>query len=237
MYKWLTSFRICVMGTSSNALLDRLIVVAEPQSGYFTASQAVEAGYADSVHGYHLRNGDWVRMGRGIYRLASMPEPDWPELVISTLWSRGRDGAPQGVFAMETALQIYGYLPKEGSVMHMIVPQSFRRNTETPRQLRLYKEDLPPGDTEQKAGFRVTTLEKTIRDLASRTHPKIIGVVREIKAHIGVPGYADLPVSDQPVPQHRSRPEDWDEVWDGQVREPAWSGGKTFEEALQSGED
>jgi hypothetical protein len=61
------------MGTSSKELARKLLKLAQRQHGCFTAAQALEIGYADSVHLYHVKNGEWIRVFRGVYRLAEAP--------------------------------------------------------------------------------------------------------------------------------------------------------------------
>ena len=40
----------------------QLYALAESQAGLFTAKQAQDLGYHRSVLGYHVKNGDWVRV-------------------------------------------------------------------------------------------------------------------------------------------------------------------------------
>jgi predicted transcriptional regulator of viral defense system len=219
------------MGTSSKQLLERLRAVAGGQQGFFTSKQAVDTGYADSVHSYHVANGDWEKVHRGIYRLADIPAAEWPELAIWTLWSRGRDGVPQGVFCGETALAIHGHIPREDTVMHMIVPRNFRRNSETPEQLRLYKEDLGISEVEDRGVFRVTTMTRTIRDVMQFcTKPKILEKVKHLAG-----GSSSAALT--PCGPEVTRWPDWDYVWGGAVRVSGWSSGKSFEDVIKAGED
>ena len=150
---------------SSLETAKRLADLAAAQAGFFTATQAVAAGYVDSVHGYHLGNGDWEKAYRGIYRLKSLPPPERPELVIWSLWSRDRDGAPQAVFSHTTALEIHGLLERQTGPLHATVPKKFRKNCEMPSELLLHKDDLAPDDIEQRTGFAITSLARTVRDL------------------------------------------------------------------------
>lgn len=61
----------------------RLFDAAIGQSGYFTTSQAIEAGFSDATHPYHVKNGDWVHEWRGIYRLQHLPQmSERPELSL-----------------------------------------------------------------------------------------------------------------------------------------------------------
>jgi hypothetical protein len=78
-----------------------LMTVAQDQQGYFTTKQAIEAGYADNTHPYHVHAGNWERVYRGIYRMAHFPPPEDGEMMAWLLWSRGarrkaggRDVAP-----------------------------------------------------------------------------------------------------------------------------------------------
>jgi hypothetical protein len=57
----------------------KLYETAHAQGGFFTARQAREAGYGDSVHPYQVRSGNWVREARGVYRLTQFPTPSMPE--------------------------------------------------------------------------------------------------------------------------------------------------------------
>lgn len=43
------------------------------QAGYFTAAQAVDLGYGYQAQKYHVDNGNWLRIDRGLFQL-----PDWP---------------------------------------------------------------------------------------------------------------------------------------------------------------
>jgi hypothetical protein len=149
---------------------DALRIEARKSAGYFTATQARAAGYADSVHGYHVEQGDWVKAMRGIYRLAECPLPPWPALVEFSLWSRDRNGNPQGVFTHATARQVHGLERRTDGPIHMTVPRSFRKNTAPPEGLILHKEDLAESAWEQRDGFRVLRIEHCGRSAAPHHH-------------------------------------------------------------------
>ncbi|NKB24608.1 MAG: hypothetical protein GKR87_09605 [Kiritimatiellae bacterium] len=99
------------MKRSSKESVFRLYEPVSSQQGFFTTKQAIQAGYPDAVHPYHVRNKDWVRIQRGIYRLSRYPAPNRPELMIWYLWSRNREEEPQGIYSYLTALEIHGILP------------------------------------------------------------------------------------------------------------------------------
>ena len=207
------------MGTSSKAIHDILFEVSCNQGGFFTAKQAISAGYVDSVHAYHVTNGDWIKVYRGIYRLADFTPPERPELVIWSLWSRGHDDIPQGIYCRETALAIHSLLAMDVNRFHMSVPNTFRRNSEIPSILTLYKENIESEFVEKRQGFYVTSLNRTISDMRSCTNPKILDIIEQLDKKTA-------PISNGTI-----------EYWEGPLFIPTWGEGRTFEEALRAGED
>ena len=98
----------------------------EGQQGYFTAKQAAAAGYQLGSQAHHVKSGNWVRVERGIYRLARFPQSNEEQLVIYYLWSRNRAGVPEGVYSHQTALSIHELSDINPSKLHMTVPPTFR---------------------------------------------------------------------------------------------------------------
>lgn len=145
---------------------EQLFEIVEAQQGYFTAGQAVEAGYARSTHSYHVDAGNWMREHRGIYRLRRYPQSDDGQLVLWSLWSRDRAGEPEGVYSHLTALRIKDLSDANPSRLHMTVPPDFRRNGEVPSILVLHKAKLAPGEITRERGYAVTTPMRAIVDLA-----------------------------------------------------------------------
>jgi predicted transcriptional regulator of viral defense system len=150
---------------AGNRIEPNLYEVAEPQYGFFTTKQAIEAGYDESKHGYHVRAGNWIREYRGIYRLRNFPSPERPDLVLWFLWSRDRNDVPQGVYSQDTALALYDLSDINPSKLHMTVPKAFRRNAAIPKILVLHKASLEPTDSQDIFGVRATTPLRAIADL------------------------------------------------------------------------
>lgn len=143
----------------------RLYDVAERQSGYFTAAQALEAGYSYASQHYHHKAGNWLRDGWGIYRLARYPHTPGEELVRLMLWSRDRAGETQAVVSHDTALQAYelsDVLPVE---THLTVPKRFRK--EPPEGVVLHRVDLSEGEVRERDGYWITTPLRTLFDVAA----------------------------------------------------------------------
>jgi hypothetical protein len=143
----------------------RLYEIAEAQQGFFTTKQAKAAGFAENTHPYHIQAGNWIREHRGIYRLASFPRGERPDLMPWSLWSGNRREAAQRVYSYQTALSHHDRSDVMPAKLHMTVPRGFRRNSKIPRVLVLHFADLPQSEIGIAHGVRVTRPMRTILDL------------------------------------------------------------------------
>jgi predicted transcriptional regulator of viral defense system len=148
----------------------RLYGVVQSQQGFFTAKQAIRAGYAEKVHTYHVKAGNWIREHRGIYRLADFPVPERPDLMLWYLWSQNRQEVPQGTYSHDTALSLHELSDVMPSKLHMTVPKEFRRSSELPKILILHRAHLDKADVQEVQGVRVTRPLRTIVDLLRSGH-------------------------------------------------------------------
>ena len=146
-------------------MAEKLYAIAETQQGYFTAGQAVACGYPTSNHVYHLRTGAWKRDYRGIYRLARFPVAEDAQYAMWSLWSRNRQGSPQGVYSHQTALALFDLSDLMPRCLYMTVPPGFRRNAPVPDVLVLHRERLAPSEIEARSGYRVTRPLRAVTDL------------------------------------------------------------------------
>lgn len=154
------------MSVGAKTAADALFAVAEGQQGYFTSKQATNAGYQLGSQAHHVKSGNWTRVERGIYRLTRFPQSSEEQLVIYALWSRNREGRPEGVYSHQTALSIHELSDANPAKLHMTVPAAFRRTAKTPNVLVLHRANLNPKDIELRQGFAVTRPLRTIADLA-----------------------------------------------------------------------
>lgn len=144
--------------------LDRrraLFVLATGQSGYFTAGQALEVGYSYPAQKFHVDQGNWERVDRGIFRLPDWPPGEHDTVIRWSLWARGK-----GVASHETALSVHGLGEANPARVHLTVPRTFRANAEA---VRLHKGNLPDSDVLDRQGFRITTVLRTVLDVAADT--------------------------------------------------------------------
>jgi len=146
---------------------DALFEVAEEQQGYFTSKQATAAGYQLGSQAHHVKSGNWVRVERGIYRLARFPQSSEEQLVIYALWSRNLAGKIEGVYSHQTALSIHELSDVNPSKLHLTVPAKFRRKAKVPKILVLHRASLDEKDVMQRHGFAVTRPLRAIADLAA----------------------------------------------------------------------
>lgn len=144
---------------SRRELQDSLHQVAGPQAGYFSARQALSAGFSYPAQAYHANHGNWVRIDRGIYRLHGWPPSDHEEFVRWTLWSRGR-----AVISHDTAASAHDLGDLNPAEIHLTVPPGFRAVAVS---VVLHRATLPDSDVEQHAGYRITTPIRSILDVAA----------------------------------------------------------------------
>ena len=137
----------------------RLYEFAASQGGYFTAAKAVEAGYPKQLQYYHVKRGNWVREGWGIYRLPEWPRSPYDDLIRWTLWSRG-----VAVVSHQSAMAVHGISDLMPARIHLTVPPGFRKKP--PPGIMLHRDKLAPHEIEQQEGFRVTTPLRTLIDAA-----------------------------------------------------------------------
>ncbi len=137
----------------------RLFGLASEQAGYFTAAQAKSLGYSYQAQAHHVGAGNWLRVDRGLFRLAEWIPDIHDDLARWTLWSRNR-----GVVSNETALAVHGIGEFESPRVHLTVPASFTMRDDA---VVLHRAELPPIDVIERIGFRVTTPVRSIVDIAA----------------------------------------------------------------------
>ena len=141
---------------------DHLFQVAESQRGYFTSADAKRLGYDYPHQHFHVKQGNWIRVDHGIYRLKKFPAAEHEDLMRWWLWSRKK-----GVISHETAAALYELGDLLPAKIHLCVPSDFRKKPT--KNVVLHKADLRESEIEKRDGLPVTTALRTILDLA-RSH-------------------------------------------------------------------
>ncbi len=143
-----------------------LLKIAQAQSGLFTSHQAIGAGIDSRNHSYHLKVGNWSKVGKGIYHLNFIPADSKRDFFLFQLWARNRKGEQVGVFSYETALYLMDLRMDYPKKIHITVPHYFRRNV--PRdQIILHYEDLNISEKTNINNLYITSAKKTFQDLIS----------------------------------------------------------------------
>jgi len=142
----------------------RLYQIAASQGGYFSASQASEAGYTYRQQHYHRSRGNWLLIDRGIFRLRDFPPGEREDLIRWSLWSRDQKGTPQAVVSHETALTVHDLSDVMPERVHLTVPKGFRKRV--PVGCVLHAASLAEEEIEPRLGYSVTTPLRTLLDVA-----------------------------------------------------------------------
>jgi predicted transcriptional regulator of viral defense system len=137
----------------------RLFNLASEQAGYFTAAQAKDVGYSYQAQAHHVAAGNWLRIERGLFRLAEWLPDINDDLVRWSLWSRGR-----GVVSHETALTVHGVGEFESARVHLTVPPDFSKRD---NGVVLHRAGLADADIQERTGFRVTDPVRSLIDIAA----------------------------------------------------------------------
>lgn len=151
------------MAATQPGRADALYVVAEAQSGFFTAAQARDVGYSQRLLTHHTKRRHIERWGRGVYRLRRFPQMTPAEdLVAHWLWS---DRA--GVYSHLTALQLHQLSDAMPENATITLPASWeKRRLRVPPGLALRFDDVPEAERQLKSGVPVTSPARTVNDCA-----------------------------------------------------------------------
>ncbi len=138
---------------------DQLYQFAEMQAGYFTTAQARAAGFSHALLAYHVQAGLFERVCPGVYRLKRFPASPYEDLFVA--WLRAGNHA---VISHDSALALYDLSDLLPNAIHLTVPRTASRRHSG---LRLHTNQLVPADVTHYADLPVTTVPRTIADVAA----------------------------------------------------------------------
>jgi predicted transcriptional regulator of viral defense system len=137
----------------------RLYDVAEQQAGYFTTAQAKQAGFSYPQLTYYVRRGRFLRVKWGIYRLVLFPSSPNEDLYVAWL-----EAGPNAAISHASALALHDLSDVLPGEIHVTIPRSASRRH---GGLTLHTNQLDPGDVTTVAGLPVTTVPRTLADVAA----------------------------------------------------------------------
>lgn len=145
---------------------DRLFELAEGQDGFFTTRQAARQGVSRHAILQAERRGHVERYQRGVYRLRNFPfNAGTAHYWEALLWPQTRAEVP-AVLSHQTALRLRGLSDVNPDRVHITVPRRLRIQRVPPLWLAIHRWDLAPVDVEFVDGLPVTTIERTLSDIA-----------------------------------------------------------------------
>ena len=142
----------------------KIFEIASQKQGYFTAKQALQAGFSYRMQYHYKHASHWLEIERGVFRLAQYPNSPSEDLVRWSLWSRNRADNPQAIISHQTALSIHELSDVMPAKVYLTVPTTFRKKI--PEGCIIYKSVINSDEIEQREGFRITNPLRTIIDVA-----------------------------------------------------------------------
>lgn len=176
--------------------LHRLMHLAARQGGCFTTAQAKDLGYSHQGQKYHADRGNWLRLGRGLYRLTGWPRGEHDELHRWSLWARD-----EAVVSHRSALAVHRLPVPSGPTVELTVPAGFRARAQGVVLHRmgvrggvpdLEDAGLEDAEVEALSGLRVTTIPRTVLDLAGELDPAELRALLEAAGERGALEPSDL---------------------------------------------
>lgn len=137
---------------------DALYHLAEQQAGYFTARQAATAGFSVERLSAYSKNGRFQRVAHGLYRLTQFPPSRFEDLFVAWLKC-----GPKSAISHESALALYDLSDVLPGEVHVTVPRTASRRR---KGIRLHTNRLSPTNVVKREGLRVTSVPRTIADVA-----------------------------------------------------------------------
>lgn len=142
----------------------QLYEIAENQAGYFTTCQASSAGFSRERLSYYVSKGKYIRVKQGVYRLVQYPSSKFEDLFIAWL----KTGS-NSVVSHESALSVYDLSDVLPGEMHVIISRTASRRH---KGIRLHTNTLKPDEISTREGLPVTTVARTISDVAAGHLPE-----------------------------------------------------------------
>jgi len=149
--------------------MDELLAIAENNDGFVTATQARLIGIKDSVLARLTQRGKLQRVARGVYRIPYFPSDRLAQDREAVLWARADSGPEKIALSHETALAVYRISDANPSRVHITVPKTARLRRQRPKWVEIHRADLRSSDIETREGLPVTSVEKTILQIAEDT--------------------------------------------------------------------
>ena len=141
------------------------IIVAQRQGGLLTARQASALGWKKQHLRYHACAGNLRRVTHGLYRFPELTPSPFDDLLRATLAATDRRGVPIATISHVSALLVHAIGESMPSKIHLTVAPSVRRRFG--KGVVVHRAILKRADMTMSDGVRVTTILRTLHDLAN----------------------------------------------------------------------
>jgi very-short-patch-repair endonuclease len=129
--------------------------------GVITLSQALGCGLSRSAIGRRVQSGQWRRYAQGVYLATDQPFTTAAS-IRAAVWSYGSHAAASGL----AAAWWHQLTPKPPSIVEVTLPRNSHGRPKPGTRVR--RRDLRPDDVIERRELRVTTLELTAIEAATR---------------------------------------------------------------------
>jgi very-short-patch-repair endonuclease/predicted transcriptional regulator of viral defense system len=174
------------------------------QHGVVSREQLLDAGWSKDEINWRLRAGRLHRVHAGVYSVAPRQllsrQGHWMAAVLAS--------GPEALLSHQTAAALWGLRGYSGRAIHVTVP----RKSTSSKRIRRHLSHVPPDERTTEEGIPVTSVHRTIFDLAATTSiDEVIAMIKEAE-------YRNL----------------WDRLslWDLLERYPARRGSRNLRSAL-----
>lgn len=140
------------------ALRRRLFDVAVTQAGYFTAAQACDIGYSYQAQHYHVKRGNWLKVDRGLFRLAESVPGTHDDLALWSLWA-----GHQAVISHESALEVHNVGEFNPKRVHLTTSKKL---TKEASGVVTHQAEFLGSEVQDHGSFRVTSATRSLVDVA-----------------------------------------------------------------------
>ena len=134
---------------------------ASRQFGYFSARQALLAGYTKDLQSYHAKCGNWQKIDRALYRLPGFADTIVGQFIRCTLWAEGQSKNRTVAVSHASALHYYGLTEECPAQVHLSV-SSLKKGAPCPGCILHWE---APEEYEIREGFNLVTARRTLRTL------------------------------------------------------------------------
>lgn len=148
-----------------------MLALAARQHGVVTRAQLRELGLSVNAIDYRLRRGRLHRVGQGVYAVGR-PQLTRHGILFAAVLSCG----PGAALSYDAAGEVLGIRRQRAGPIDVTVPGAQRQRP----GVRIHRRPLPKGDVTYRNGIPVTSVVRTLLDLAQRlTTPELEAAVNE----------------------------------------------------------